>query len=473
LQALSNDDRRLWLEALGGKEPIYMETRKMMIDNTQAELSPIAYQFISKCIETIERRGINDEGLYRVAGVTSKVQKLTTFYEKNKLDKVSWNDVELEVKTITSAIKYHFRHMQEPLFSYALHQEFLDAAKHDRATTIMVLQQLVKKLPPARHKMLKLLMQHLHNVATHADKNRMLPSNLGVVFGPTLMRPREDTVASIMDIKYQNEVTEIMVKEYTKIFTSSLPQPTAKRCHSVPTGDTSSAAFQSLSSMSPVFEEQVSGAPLLDLSPTSSPTNPEPPSFPGQLQGHALKRTSGPVTTAKPKVPPGVRSVHKSASVPVFRDMSPLNGGELPPKGAHFVNPLAIDDSFSGQGPPPYSAPAPPNMPKDRVSPTSHYQQPGTVSRASAAPQYQQPQLVRRGQEFTNSESTHVPDIPPRQQERQAQTLYDCNADNVNELSFQAGQIVQNVRPSKEPGWLQGTIGGLSGLIPENYVQML
>jgi hypothetical protein len=57
-----------------------METRKMMIDNTQAELSPIAYQFISKCIETIERRGINDEGLYRVAGVTSKVQKLTTFY---------------------------------------------------------------------------------------------------------------------------------------------------------------------------------------------------------------------------------------------------------------------------------------------------------------------------------------------------------------------------------------------------------
>ena len=27
------------------------------------------------------------------------------------------------------------------------------------------------------------------------------------------------------------------------------------------------------------------------------------------------------------------------------------------------------------------------------------------------------------------------------------------------------------VRPSKEPGWLEGTLNGRTGLIPENYVE--
>lgn len=29
------------------------------------------------------------------------------------------------------------------------------------------------------------------------------------------------------------------------------------------------------------------------------------------------------------------------------------------------------------------------------------------------------------------------------------------------------------VRPSSEPGWLDGTLNGKSGLIPENYVEVL
>ena len=27
------------------------------------------------------------------------------------------------------------------------------------------------------------------------------------------------------------------------------------------------------------------------------------------------------------------------------------------------------------------------------------------------------------------------------------------------------------VRPSKEPGWLEGTLNGRTGLVPENYVE--
>ena len=50
------------------------------------------------------------------------------------------------------------------------------------------------------------------SVASHHPQNLMTVANLGVVFGPTLLRPQEETVAAIMDIKFQNIVVEILIE---------------------------------------------------------------------------------------------------------------------------------------------------------------------------------------------------------------------------------------------------------------------
>lgn len=44
----------------------------------------------------------------------------------------------------------------------------------------------------------------------------MTVSNLGVIFGPTLMRSQEETVAAMMNIKFQNIVVEILIENYEK-----------------------------------------------------------------------------------------------------------------------------------------------------------------------------------------------------------------------------------------------------------------
>ncbi|KAL0994740.1 hypothetical protein UPYG_G00126550 [Umbra pygmaea] len=56
---------------------------------------------------------------------------------------------------------------------------------------------------------------------------------------------------------------------------------------------------------------------------------------------------------------------------------------------------------------------------------------------------------------------------------RKARALYACKAEHTSELSFIAGTIFENVHPSREPGWLEGTLDGKTGLIPENYVEFL
>lgn len=54
-------------------------------------------------------------------------------------------------------------------------------------------------------------------VAAHSKQNLMTVANLGVVFGPTLMRPQEETVAAIMDLKFQNIVVEILIEQHEKV----------------------------------------------------------------------------------------------------------------------------------------------------------------------------------------------------------------------------------------------------------------
>lgn len=40
-------------------------------------LDELGFHFVRQCIEVIESRGLDDEGLYRLVGVSSKVNKLT------------------------------------------------------------------------------------------------------------------------------------------------------------------------------------------------------------------------------------------------------------------------------------------------------------------------------------------------------------------------------------------------------------
>lgn len=45
----------------------------------------------------------------------------------------------------------------------------------------------------------------------------MTVGNLAVCFGPTLLRPEEETVASIMDIKFYNIVVEMLIENCERI----------------------------------------------------------------------------------------------------------------------------------------------------------------------------------------------------------------------------------------------------------------
>ncbi|XP_077637468.1 rho GTPase-activating protein 42 isoform X2 [Lonchura striata] len=235
LQAFSESNRKLWLEAMDGKEPIY--TLPAIISKKEEMfLNEAGFNFVRKCIHAVETRGITILGLYRIGGVNSKVQKLmnTIFSPKSPPDM----DIDMEIwdnKTITSGLKNYLRCLSEPLMTFKLHKDFIVAVKSDDQNyRVEAVHALVHKLPEKNREMLDILIKHLVKVSLHSQQNLMTVSNLGVIFGPTLMRAQEETVAAMMNIKFQNIVVEILIEHYEKIFHTApdpnipLPQPQSR-----------------------------------------------------------------------------------------------------------------------------------------------------------------------------------------------------------------------------------------------------
>lgn len=57
-------------------------------------------------------------------------------------------------------------------------------------------------------------------VMEHSDSNRMTTQNIGIVFGPTLMRPQSDCANMAINMVYQNQAVELILSEYDQIFGS-------------------------------------------------------------------------------------------------------------------------------------------------------------------------------------------------------------------------------------------------------------
>ncbi|TMS14341.1 Oligophrenin-1 [Larimichthys crocea] len=221
-QALSEGDRKLWMEAMDGKEPIY---HSPIHKQAEMELNEIGFKFVRKCINYIETKGVTQEGVYRTVGSNIQVQKLlNAFFDPTNPGDVDLHSSDWDVKTITSALKFYLRSLSEPLMTYGLHRDLMCAAKSDSLDSrLSEIHSLTYKLPEKNREMLEMLIKHLVNVCSHSEDNLMTPSNMAVIFGPTLMRAKEETVAAMLDIKFQNIVVEILIEDYKKIF-SYMPE---------------------------------------------------------------------------------------------------------------------------------------------------------------------------------------------------------------------------------------------------------
>ncbi|XP_029990025.1 rho GTPase-activating protein 15 isoform X2 [Sphaeramia orbicularis] len=175
-------------------------------------------RFVRLCTEAVERRGLDTDGIYRVSGNLAVIQKLrflVNHEEKLNLDESEWEDIHV----ITGALKLFFRELPEPLVPYGFFTDIVETVKMaDHMDKVDRLKCLVLNMPPPNHDTLLFMCRHLKRVLEHSDTNRMTTQNIGIVFGPTLMRPERDNGNMAVNMVYQNQAVELILSEYEHIF---------------------------------------------------------------------------------------------------------------------------------------------------------------------------------------------------------------------------------------------------------------
>ncbi|KAI8084764.1 uncharacterized protein BX664DRAFT_337729 [Halteromyces radiatus] len=116
---------------------------------------------VRKCIEAVEQRGMDYEGIYRKSGGIGQVRSIQQAFEQNEdidlCDSDEWNDI----CAITSVLKQYFRDLPNPLFTFERHQQWVDAIVSGDKNTEDTFQKLLYSLPIEHYNTLKYLMQHL------------------------------------------------------------------------------------------------------------------------------------------------------------------------------------------------------------------------------------------------------------------------------------------------------------------------
>ncbi|XP_063213891.1 rho GTPase-activating protein 45 isoform X1 [Chroicocephalus ridibundus] len=201
---------------------------------------------IKKCISEIEKRALKTKGIYRVNGVKTRVEKLCQAFENGKelveLSQASPHD-------ISNVLKLYLRQLPEPIMPFRMYNELMGLAKEslqggegkgksgkggpelvDRgadtdkvvANLVLKLKELLKELPLENMATLQYLLQHLRRIVEVEQDNKMTSSNLGIVFGPTLMRPRPTdatiSLSSLVDYPHQARIVEALIIFYSTIF---------------------------------------------------------------------------------------------------------------------------------------------------------------------------------------------------------------------------------------------------------------
>uniref|UniRef100_A0AAR2J238 Rho GTPase-activating protein 26 n=1 Tax=Pygocentrus nattereri TaxID=42514 RepID=A0AAR2J238_PYGNA len=380
MQALSEEDRRLWMEAMDGREPVYSLNQDSQNEASKCYIGQILIHHLTPANFDLHL-------LYLSTGLTLLVSLFICL------------SVAVSVHSLTLLhLRFVYRMLPAPLMTYQYQRSFIKAAKLDNPEArVAEIHSIVHRLPEKNRQMLELLMKHLANVASHHQQNLMTVANLGVVFGPTLLRPQEETVAAIMDIKFQNIVVEILIENHDMVsFQPFVGQP----------GQLNLPRRKSTESKAPSCSER-------PLTLFRTPTHSE-------------------------KDKGGEKTFHSQNKASHLQSGNIFN---VPCSNICNIDCLLLLENPASPSP---TSPRSPSWPM------------------FSAPSSPQPASC------TSSESS--PLSPPP---RKARALYACKAEHDSELSFIAGTIFENVHPSREPGWLEGTLDGRTGLIPENYVEFM
>lgn len=176
------------------------------------------------CTEFIEEHGIVD-GIYRLSGVNSNIQKLRLAFDEDRIPDLTDEAILQDIHCVASLLKMYFRELPNPLLTYQLYDKFVNAVQSEEEVRLLKLRDVVQQLPPPHYRTLEYLMLHLAKVAGHGGRTGMTPKNVAIVWAPNLLRSKDvegGGVGALHVVGVQAVLTEYLIRYADLIFNEKL-----------------------------------------------------------------------------------------------------------------------------------------------------------------------------------------------------------------------------------------------------------
>ncbi|NXP17601.1 RHG31 protein, partial [Scytalopus superciliaris] len=193
---------------------------------------------LKSCAEFIETHGIVD-GIYRLSGVTSNIQKLRQEFVSDQCPDLTREVYLQDIHCVGSLCKLYFRELPNPLLTYELYKKFTEAvSRFPEDEQLARIQNVIQELPPSHYRTLEYLIKHLTHLASFSNMTNMHTRNLALVWAPNLLRSKEIEAvgcngdAAFLEVRVQQLVIEFILNHVDQIFSNNRKASSAENIES-------------------------------------------------------------------------------------------------------------------------------------------------------------------------------------------------------------------------------------------------
>ncbi|PWN34706.1 uncharacterized protein FA14DRAFT_33117 [Meira miltonrushii] len=167
--------------------PLYGTDLKLLAES-EGQSVPLA---LSRMMEQVEKRGLREQGIYRISGAKSAIEALKVAFNTQPAQSVNLVHGETsDVHTIAGAIKQWFRDLPEPVIPFKSYHALISAERlENEEERLYAIRDIIWDFPRAHFELLKRVSEHLSLVCQEGQYNLMAPHNIGLVFGTSLLNP--------------------------------------------------------------------------------------------------------------------------------------------------------------------------------------------------------------------------------------------------------------------------------------------
>jgi len=177
-------------------------------------------QFLDTVFQFLENEEcLKTEGIFRLSGSLGTISDLKAAVDRGQPLAFSSTT---DPHAVAGLCKLFLREMPDPLFPFECYEQILQIQLKGGESYYDSIKAVLQKLPSDNKNLVKALFGLVNKVMQNSDVNKMGAANLAIVFGPNVLRSKDQTpFSAIEDSQLVNDFAMVMI-QYFEFLTSEL-----------------------------------------------------------------------------------------------------------------------------------------------------------------------------------------------------------------------------------------------------------